>query len=270
MTRRYYDPISRRLVYVGNAADAGYWDRHWTEFELESLLQDPPLNPHNRMILETTRRFLPEGSRILEGGCGLGDKVALLQKGGFEVVGVDFAAETLTRIKAAAPHLDVHQEDVRALSFQDESFDGYWSLGVIEHFYRGYGEIRDEIFRVLKPGGILFLTFPSLSILRSLKAMLRIYPPWREEEGLIEDFYQFALDPGTVRHDFEAHGFEFRAQRPLSGFKGLGDEIPLLDFPLRALYRLAYLPTEFVAGSFANHATLLVLTKRGHEDSLPA
>jgi len=53
--------------------------------------------------------------------------------------------------------------DVRKLNFPDHYFDGYWSLGVIEHFYKGYDEIIHKIYRVLHPGGFLFLTVPEMS-----------------------------------------------------------------------------------------------------------
>ena len=43
--------------------------------------------------------------------------------------------------------------DLDDLPVEDESVDGYWSLGVIEHFYDGYGEILSEMHRVIKRDG---------------------------------------------------------------------------------------------------------------------
>ena len=53
-----------------------------------------------------------------------------------------------------------------------ESVDAYWSLGVIEHFFNGYKEIAEEANRILKNKGFIFLTFPSMNILRKQKQNL--------------------------------------------------------------------------------------------------
>ena len=55
----------------------------------------------------------------------------------------------LKKIKLHWPQLDVSYGDVRALEFEDDSFDGYWSLGVIEHFPDGYEDIGQEMTRVI-------------------------------------------------------------------------------------------------------------------------
>ncbi len=259
--QRFFDSNHRRLVYVDSRADSEFWDQQWATHNLEALLSAPPLSHYNREILQTTRRYLEAGSRILEGGCGLGDKVALLTQHGFETWGVDFAKQTVERANTAAPDLKITVGDVRHLDFDDSTFDGYWSLGVIEHFFEGYGQIRQEMFRVLRPGGFLFLSFPALSRLRALKGKLGILRPWREEDDLARRFYQFALDPSHVADDFERHGFTLRQRRNWSGFEGFEDEVPLASLPLKVLYRLAYRPTEGILRAFANHASLLVLEK---------
>jgi len=42
------------------------------------------------------------------------------------------------------------------LKFPNNFFDGYWTLGVIEHFWEGYNQIIEEAKRVIKPGDIYF------------------------------------------------------------------------------------------------------------------
>ena len=42
----------------------------------------------------------------------------------------------------------------------------------IEHFIDGYDAILSEMYRVIKEGGYLFLTVPSMSIIRKVKAAL--------------------------------------------------------------------------------------------------
>ncbi|MFW5798540.1 MAG: class I SAM-dependent methyltransferase [Planctomycetota bacterium] len=102
--------------------------------------------------------------------------------------------------------MTIRHGDVRALPFDDGSFDGYWSLGVIEHFQQGYLDILAEARRVLRPGGILFLAAPSMSPLRRLKAKLNLYPRL-EAPPDDEAFYQFALHPAAVISDCRKIGF---------------------------------------------------------------
>ena len=62
-------------------------------------------------------------------------------------------------MKRHRPELHPVLGDVRNLPLEDDSVDGYWSLGVIEHLYDGYGDIFREMYRVIRRDGYLFLTF---------------------------------------------------------------------------------------------------------------
>jgi SAM-dependent methyltransferase len=221
-----YDRPNRRLVYVGKPADEGYWDSHWLESRTVSDIRLP-----DRFVATTTRRHLARGSRVLDAGCGLARTVFGLKQAGFEAYGIDFAPETVARINQLAPELRVTLGDVRSMpQFSDGFFDGVWSLGVVEHFYDGYRAVVAETARVLRRGGLAFVTVPSMSPLRRLKASLRIYPPW--DEIAKDGFYQFALAPSAVVQEFTTGGFKFLESRPRGGVKGLKDEAPLLLRPL--------------------------------------
>ena len=84
---------------------------------------------------------------------------------------------------------------MRALPFEDNSFDGIWSLGIIEHFLDGYDAIAREMQRVLREGGYLFLTFPAMTKIRDWKALRGEYTPWEAVDQEPEGFYQFSLCP---------------------------------------------------------------------------
>ena len=180
---------------------------------------------------EITRSYLkPEDGVILEGGCGMGIHVAALRNLGYEAIGVDFAKKTVEMLNGIAPELDIRLGDVRALPLESESFAGYWSLGVIEHFWTGYHDIAREMYRVLRPGGYLFLAFPYMNCVRRRwkSPSLRIFPRWSGEQRAA-DFYQFALNPATVRTDFEALGFKLVEIRPVLGRQGMQEDAPELS-----------------------------------------
>ena len=135
---RYYDKENRRLVYIEENATPEFWDRQWKD---EKLKQSILAGAKEHFVFPITKRYLKTGSKILEGGCGKGQFVYSLHTRGYDAHGVDFAEKTVEKIRALVPELKIHLGDVRKLEFPDASFDGYWSLGVIEHFPEGYDAI---------------------------------------------------------------------------------------------------------------------------------
>ena len=260
----YYDKEARRLVYIGESATPDFWDRHW---DTESFRKSIERGKDDRFILKTLRKYIPDkNGRILEGGCGRGQVVYCMQTHGHKAIGVDFAEKTIERTKQVFPELDVRVGDVRDLHFPDDYFVGYWSIGVIEHFWDGYYDILKEIRRVLISGGYAFLTFPYMSPLRRSKARLGLYQEFGRQEK--ESFYQFALNPSTVIKDFEASEFKLVERTPYSGIKGFKDEVSmfkpwlqrLFDYQGRSLWVRGFsFVLDKLLAIFAGHVILLVL-----------
>ncbi len=198
----YFDKSNNRLVYVGKAANDTYWDQHWKSESSRFKEQNKIKN--DRFVIGCTKKYLPPETKILEGGCGLGEKVSAFHYHGYDAYGVDYAKETVKAVNKCAPELKVMFGDIRDLPFPDDFFDGYWSLGVIEHFYDGYEEIVSEMFRVLKRQGHLFLTVPVMSPLRKVKVRLKKYIEYKDSEEMRENFYQFAFYPKDVISDLES------------------------------------------------------------------
>ena len=263
--KKFYDSVNKRLVYVDRRANDHFWDSHWEKYNVAQMIKSAVLN---RMVLVPTRKYLLKGARILEGGCGLGQNVWSLHRNGYDVYGVDYAPGTVERVNLAVPELKVIQGDIRDLVFEDDFFDGYWSLGVIEHFYDGFGQIVSEMKRVIKPGGFLFLTFPCMSKFRYRKVGQNKYLFWKESQELLAGFYQFALPVEKVKSDFIAKGFELVKSKPIGGLKGFKDE--LYNESLKRLLQQLYDSKNFtgrvlawgldqIFAPFAGHSQLLIL-----------
>jgi SAM-dependent methyltransferase len=190
-----------------------------------------------RWLIRTTRRYLKpeECGTVLEGGCGTGYYVAALQRAGYKTVGIDFAPRTVAMLNRVAPELDIRLGDVRRLPFEEGTISGYWSIGLIEHFFSGYQPLAVEMARVIRSGGYLFLIFPYLSPVRRLKARLGLYPSFAGD-GEPAGFYQFALDLSSVTSEFEKLGFQLCSVRGQAGLKGSKDEIRAIRAPLQKLY----------------------------------
>jgi SAM-dependent methyltransferase len=209
-------PKAKRLVYLDEKATPEFWDDRW-----RAEGKPGPVNPRDEVVT-VTAGYLPSGARILEGGCGRANKVKAMATAGYRATGVDFAEDSVTQARLNYPDLDIRRGDVRALDFPDGHFDGYWSIGVIEHFWDGYGSILAEAARVLRPRGILFLTAPWLSPYRTRKAGSGGYPAV-EFHVEPDSFYQFALGRAEVAAQIARHGFE------LLRWQGMASEISMME-----------------------------------------
>lgn len=261
---KQYDPNNKRITETREKANSAFWDNHW---QTDNITEKIESGKNNILVNNFTRKLLPVGSIILEGGCGIGQNVYGLRYHGFDVYGVDFAQDTIRKTKEHFPDLQISYQDVKQLNFQDSYFDGYWSIGLIEHFWEGYEEILIEAKRVIKQNGYFFLTFPYLSPLRKLKIFCGTYAT-RDDDQNNENFYQFILDATKVKADVEKHGFKLELSHPFDPTKGLKDEIPLLKLILQKIYNsqtitsrgLRYL-ISLVFSRVAAHNILLVFKK---------
>jgi len=112
------------------------------------------------------RGHIVHGMKVLDAGCGAGRNLVFLMRAGFEVWGVDESPEMIARVRQLAanigPRLEADRfrvERVEAMSLEDGSMDVVISSAVL-HFARDerhwHAMVR-EMWRVLAPGGILFV-----------------------------------------------------------------------------------------------------------------
>jgi ubiquinone/menaquinone biosynthesis C-methylase UbiE len=111
---------------------------------------------------------LPDGARILDGGCGTGGFLAKLRGAhpSAELFGLEYAEAAAARAAAKAG-AHVAAGTVNALPFPDGSFDAVVSLDVICHVGVQETAALAEFRRVLRPGGLLVLNLPAHEWLRS-------------------------------------------------------------------------------------------------------
>ena len=164
-------------------------------------------------------RFPPH--KILEGGCGTGKYVIAYRKLGYDIIGVDFAGETIKRIRhEMGGDFPVYEADITSLPFDNNYFDCYYSGGVIEHFEEGPDKPLMEAHRVLKKGGLLLVTVPYINILRRIIFSFRMQCEMgdliqkkvyacRVDSGVPRgyDFCEYIFDSQSLRSYFEKNNF---------------------------------------------------------------
>lgn len=216
-----FDKSNDRLVFLNVAPDQVYWDTLW-----ENNLTVSNIRRGDRFVTSETRRVLPSGARVLDAGCGIAATVSGLASAGFAAEGIDYAEATVAAVNRLAPDLNVRLGDVRALDYADEELDGVWSLGVIEHFFDGFDPLIEETFRVLRPGGYLFLTVPVISPSKALKLSLERYENFQAEDR--PRFFQFAFRRAHVVSQIQTLGFQLCREYGRSGAFGLTEDMPVL------------------------------------------
>ncbi|WP_457752908.1 class I SAM-dependent methyltransferase [Thermococcus sp.] len=146
-------------------------------------------------------KFLPiKSGKALDIGCGMGISTFALENLGFEVIGIDVQGELVEKAREIAKELGYKTEfrvmDAKKIDFPDESFDLVALLGnPLPHLsIYDFDKIVQEAFRVLKPGGVLFLEYADW-----VKLLHEGY-----KQVLVEEpFISFHISFNTVRGEVE-------------------------------------------------------------------
>lgn len=123
---------------------------------------DMALKRRARRMLEELE--LKKGDKILDAGCGDGFYLHLLSSlGNYAITGIDFDKAALQSAKKnlkGIKNISILHGSVLELPFKSKSFDKVIMTEVAEHLPDDLKGLQ-EIYRVLKPGGILVLTVPN-------------------------------------------------------------------------------------------------------------
>jgi ubiquinone/menaquinone biosynthesis C-methylase UbiE len=114
---------------------------------------------NHEIILSLIKHFFPKAKlKILDAGCGTGLLTKKLKKFG-EVIGVDNHQQAIELSKKRG--LNVKKSSIEKLPFKGNTFDLVTCIDVIYHLNIHDQSALQEIFRVLKPGGITIIRVPA-------------------------------------------------------------------------------------------------------------
>ena len=134
---------------MNNAVDLAR--AHWNETPLY-LTEEARYNEYP-WLYETAEFTQHPGEDVLEVGCGTGCDLLQFAKHGARATGVDVTDSHLDLARQRVGNLaTVVHADMRALPFENNSFDYVYSHGVLHHSDQPRRAVQ-EIFRVLRRGG---------------------------------------------------------------------------------------------------------------------
>lgn len=187
------------------------WDCEWATTKNEQSVSRLAWDENWPWI----RAYLKRPCRILEAGCGLAKWVKFLQDQGYEVWGIDYSAEAIARSKVLWPELKLQKGDIRALPFDENFFDGILSFGAIEHDINGPDAALREMYRVLRPNGILYCTVPCMNYSKRLG--LLALQDWIVRNRTIRkltgrnpddvEFFEYVFEPEEYVNILKSTGF---------------------------------------------------------------
>lgn len=162
--RREVEDIRKRAVEQHDR-QAGLFESLYGEIQASDHYASAFLYGRRKIddLLYPWIRDLPEGAKVLDVGCGTGEQVRSIRELGVEVVGLEPAPAMRRKAIENNPSVPIVDGSISDLPFDDDSFDAVISIEVLRYLHRD-DNIRayQEMLRVLKPGGQLFVTLVNL------------------------------------------------------------------------------------------------------------
>ena len=151
---------------AGDKPEEVAWTEHWSDSNQHSVSQRffsfYRKAVFARAVAYFVDRYLPAEGLLVEAGSGTSETSMLIDKrdGSRTLLALDLIRPVLERCH---PVMDVRVcGDIFKLPFQNNSLDGIWNVGVMEHFtHEQIDAILREFRRALKPGGRIVLLWPA-------------------------------------------------------------------------------------------------------------
>jgi ubiquinone/menaquinone biosynthesis C-methylase UbiE len=128
---------------------------HWTRDEPKNQIQ-LAFRQHWLTFSEILK-LKKDSKRILEVGCGRGSLSAYFSDAGWDCTLLDLSPAAIEIAQKSFEKNELRAKfdvgDCMNLSYENNSFDAVFSIGLLEHFI-DIGQVIKEQIRILKPGGI--------------------------------------------------------------------------------------------------------------------
>lgn len=198
--------------YINVYSNLNPKERRQLEYKRKYKAENPNWDETQVYLANKFASLCPENAAVLDAGCGNGNYVIDENRRKISwAAGVDVDAES-TKKNVCLDEIRV--SSLENLPFESGSFDAVVSLWVLEHL-ENPAKVFDEVFRVLKPGGVFLFATPNSNYF-PLKVFHMVRSGWinrflnkhlfgREESDVFETYYR----ANTIRELRELVGDRF-------------------------------------------------------------
>ncbi|MFN8389545.1 MAG: glycosyltransferase [Bdellovibrionota bacterium] len=160
------EPIPEALIDRTKVDPQG-WEDYWaSKKSAGGLLYDAVASLYRKLIIQRSLKFFvnkyfPRQARVLHAGCGSG-QVDTEIRDLVNIMGLDISLNALSFYrKSNGRNAPILHGSIFEIPLPDNSVDGIYNLGVMEHFTAAeIGKILVEFRRVLAPGGRMIIFWP--------------------------------------------------------------------------------------------------------------
>jgi SAM-dependent methyltransferase len=126
----------------------------------EAFTGEHEKKPMDQEMLRRFSRAIGESGPVLDLGCGPGQTARYLKDLGVDISGLDLSEKLLEQARSIHPGITFRKGDILDLDLDDDSIAGVVSFYTICHFTtEQVKKTLDEVFRILRPGGLFLFTY---------------------------------------------------------------------------------------------------------------
>lgn len=167
--------------------------------------------PLDRALLNRFAEEVRGAGRVYDLGCGPGHIARYLSDHGLSVAGIDLSSQMIEAARRLNPGIEFRQGNIASLPVEDESLAGMVAFYSLIHFQEAQlSSVFQELFRVLQPNGLLFLSFHDGQEVRHLEDFLG--------KSVSLDFYFF--ERAKMERYLKEVGFEIEESLTRSPYSG--------------------------------------------------
>lgn len=140
-----------------------YWESHFSSKSSQKIIYFIRTRLIARSVRNFIDRYFKDSGIFMEMGSGSSQTSVLLNKRSRKLYALDFAFDAVSHARFIPVMDGGIQGNLFSLPFRNDSVDGIWNLGVMEHFTDSeIDTILAEFHRALKSGSCAILFWPPL------------------------------------------------------------------------------------------------------------
>jgi 2-polyprenyl-3-methyl-5-hydroxy-6-metoxy-1,4-benzoquinol methylase len=162
-----------------------------------------------RKKIELLRAYLPGTGRVLDVGCAYGFFLQVARELGFHAQGVDISGIAADFARSLVG-VEVFHGELLDAAFPDSQFDVVTLWDTLEHLHKPHAVLR-EVYRILKPGGVLVVETLNVNTL-SQHLMRNRWPLY------VPPYHLFYFTKRTAKRLIRNAGFTLQQQFPVQTY----------------------------------------------------